>query len=165
MKKLALLAALVAALVPAAATAGGMATVGLSSLPPTDLTAGAEWAVDLTVLQHGRTPLDGLQPFVRLHGPDGAYEEFVATPTGGPGVYRAVVRFPASGTWRYEVNDGFSRTHTYAPVTVAPASSPSAFPTLLAAGAAVALALGLAAALALAVRRRRPAAQPATLGR
>ncbi|HZG36496.1 MAG TPA: FixH family protein [Gaiellaceae bacterium] len=162
MKKLVLVLAVLAALAPAAAAGGGWATVGLGSLPPDDLVAGAEWSVDLTVLQHGRTPLEHVQPVVRLHGPGGASEEFAATRTAKPGVYRAVVRFPSSGTWRFEVDDGFSQTHTYRPVTVGTASSPSSFPTLPVGGLAAALVL--VAVLLLVARRQRPRSQPATAG-
>ena len=161
MKKLVLVLAAVAALAPAAAAGGGWATVGLSSLPPQDLRAGAEWSIDLTVLQHGRTPLEHVQPVVRLHGPEGTTREFAATPAGKPGLYTAVVRFPTSGTWRYEIWDGFSQTHTYAPVVVGPAAAPASLPALPLAGFALALVLG--AALLLALRRRRFEPKPAPL--
>jgi len=64
-------AAVLAALAfPGAASAGGFATVGLSSLP--DGTApGKPWHVTLTILQHGRTPLSGLSPEVRIRSADG----------------------------------------------------------------------------------------------
>ena len=50
---------------PAAATAGGWATVSLSSTPD-DLGPGAPWSVEMTILQHGRTPLDGVEPSITL---------------------------------------------------------------------------------------------------
>jgi hypothetical protein len=159
MKKLVLVLAVLAACAPAAAGGGGWATVGLGSLPPDDLVAGAEWTVDLTVLQHGRTPLEHVQPVVRLRGPGGATERFAATPTAEAGVYRAVVRFPSSGTWRYEVDDGFSQTHTYRPVTVGAPPTAASFPTLPVGGLAAALVL---AALLLVARRQRPRSQPVT---
>jgi hypothetical protein len=169
MKKLVLVLAAIAALAtlaPAVAAGGGWATVGLSSLPPKDLAPGSVWTVDLTVLQHGRTPLEHVQPVVKLHGPDGVYKEVAATRTEKPGVYSAVVRFPSEGTWRYEIDDGFTQVHTYAPVTVRPVSSPGSFPTLPIAAAALALALTLGVALAFALRRRRaPVVRPAALGR
>lgn len=162
MKKI-LLALVAAAVLVPAASAGGWATVGLSSLPPDDLKAGGTWSFDLTVLQHGVTPLENVQPTITLVGDDGTLAgTFAATPTQKPGVYHAEVRFPATGTWRYEINDGFSRTHTFKPVDVGPASAPSSFPTVPVGG--IALALLLAAALALFVRRSRGAPQPAPLG-
>ena len=162
MKKI-LLALVAAAVLAPAATAGGWATVGLGSLPPDDLKAGSTWAVDLTILQHAKTPLDGVQPRITLLDENGAVGgSFPATPTGKPGVYHAEVRFPAAGTWRYEIHDGFSQTHTFKPVEVGPASAPTSFPTVPVGG--IAFALLLAAALALFLRGRRPAPQPAPLG-
>ena len=163
MKKI-LLALVAAAVLAPAAAAGGWATVGLSSLPPDDLTAGGTWSVDLTVLQHGVTPLENVQPTITLLGEDGAVGgTFAATPTKQPGVYRAEIRFPTSGTWRYEIHDGFSQTHTFKPVDVGPASTPSSFPTAPVGG--IVLALLLATALALFLRRSRNAPRPAALGR
>src|SRR5687768_263372 len=163
MKKI-LLALVVTAVLAPAASAGGWATVGLSSLPPDDLAAGATWDVDLTVLQHGRTPLEGVQPSISLRSDDGdVVGPFAATPTTQPGVYHAVVRFPSSGTWRYEVDDGFSQVHTFKPVEVGPGTAPSGFPTLPVAG--VGLGLLLAAALVLVLRRSRSVPQPAPIGR
>ena len=163
MKKLLLALALALLAVPAA-TAGGWATVGLSSLPD-DISAGGTWSVDMTILQHGRTPLERVDPVVRLNR-DGGSETltYAAKPTGKPGVYRAHVRFPSEGTWRYEIWDGFTQTHTYAPVEIPAAGSPSSFPTLPVTG--LALALAAAAALAVfAIRRSRSAPQPAPAGR
>ncbi len=119
---LALLLFLIAA-VPA--LAGGWATVGLSSTP-----AGAEpgkpWNVDITVLQHGTTPMQGITPFVNITGAGGETRQFAATPTDKPGVYRASVVFPTAGRWSYEIDDGFmGQRHTYPAVTVA-APAPAA---------------------------------------
>lgn len=166
MKKLVLaLAVTLAALVVPAAGAGGWATVGLSSLPPGGLKAGDEWPVDITVLQHGQTALAGVRPTITVRNlkTGAAGGTFTATPTGEPGVYHAVVRFPGSGTWGYEVYDGFTeyggaKTHTFKAVEIGAAGSGSGFPTLPV-GAAV-LGLGLLAAL-LFLRRPRPAPEPA----
>ena len=156
MKKLLLLLGAVLVLAPAA-SAGGWATAGLSSLRPAGRGAGEDWPVDVTILQHGRTALDGLHPTISVRGTDGAIRDvFPATPTGKPGVYHAVVRFPGEGTWFYEVYDGFTayggaQTHTFKPVTIGPADAPASFPTVPVAG--IALALLLAAGLVVAVRR------------
>ena len=84
-----------------AASAGGWATVGLSSLPPSGLKADQPWPVDITVLQHGQTPLAGVTPVVRIRDDGGAVvDTFTATPTGRTGVYHAVVRFPARARTR-----------------------------------------------------------------
>ena len=109
-----------AALLPAAAIAGGWATVQLSSTPKGS-EAGTPWVVNLTVLQHGVTPLAGVRPEVRIA--QGALRRsFAARPTGKTGVYRARVVFPRAGVWRWTIWDGFSREHTYAPVRIAPAA-------------------------------------------
>ena len=65
MKRMLLGLALAGLLLPTAAAAGGFATVQLSSLPAgTD--AGGTWTPTMTILQHGVTPLAGLQPAVRI---------------------------------------------------------------------------------------------------
>jgi len=100
------------------AFAGGWATVGLSSTP-SGTQPGDPWVVNMTVLQHGRTPLEGLSPTVTITNGD-ARKTFAAKPTGKPGVYRASVVFPTAGRWTYEVDDGFiSQTvHTFPPVQI-----------------------------------------------
>ena len=159
MKRLLLALALVALALPLAATAGGFATVQLSSLPAgTD--SGGTWTPELTILQHGVTPLDGMSPVVRISNDDGAAEEFAATPTGAHGTYRAEVLFPTAGTWRFEIWDGFSQTHTYAPVTIGDGGGGGSFPTVPIAGAAL-VAIALAGAAYLMLRRRRPGPTPA----
>ena len=157
MKRLLLVLAVAAVAIPVA-SAGGWATVGLSSLP-TNTPAGGTWSVDLTVLQHGRTPLEGITPVLTIANGIGETREFAGVATGKPGVYRVDVVFPASGTWSYEVWDDFSRTHTFKPVEIgAPADS---FP-YLPLGLAAALALALAGGTVLALRRRT-AAEPAAV--
>jgi hypothetical protein len=107
------------------ALAGGWATVGLSSTPA-GTQPGNPWVVNLTVLQHGRTPLEGIQPTVTIRNGD-AHKTFAAKPTGEPGVYRASVVFPTAGRWTYEVNDDFvaQQVHTFPAVEIgAPASAP-----------------------------------------
>jgi len=145
------------ALAPAA-VGGGFATVGLDS-EPSDVAAGKSWDVNMTILQHGRTPLDDVQPAVVIKRGD-VEKRFAAKPTGEPGEYRASVVFPAAGTWNYEVDDGFSATHTFGPVRIGTAGADVAppparlasvpvpaddgeaplWPWLVAAGAAAALA-------------------------
>jgi len=166
MKKLLLVLAVAAAVAVPAASAGGWATVGLSSLPPSGLEPNQAWPVDITVLQHGQTPLTGVEPAITIRNLDtGATAgPFTAKPTGKDGVYHAVVRFPAEGKWSYEVWDGFTeyggaQTHTFKPVEIAAAGSGSSFPTLPVGG--FAFAMILAAAVFLMLRRSRTAPQPA----
>ena len=167
MKKLLLVLAVAAVCVPAA-SAGGWATVGLSSLPPAGLPANQDWPVDITVLQHGQTPLAGVTPIVRIRDDGGnVVKSFTATPTGKTGVYHATVRFPAEGSYSYEVYDGFTqyggaRTHTFKPVVIGATDDGLPYWWL-------ALALGLAAVLGaattLVLRRRRPEPEPIQLRR
>ena len=110
------------------AAAGGWATVALSSLP-TGVDPGEPWNVELTVLQHGQTPLAGVKPTLMIRNNDtGARQTFVAKPTDRVGVYAVRVVFPSNGTWTYEVYDGFTRyggaqTHTFAPITIGGAAA------------------------------------------
>jgi hypothetical protein len=109
-----------------AAFAGGWATVGLSSTPA-GTQPGQPWNVNMTILQHGRTPLAGLSPTITIRNGD-ATKTFAAQPAGKTGVYRASVVFPTAGKWTYEVNDGFitGQPHTYPAVQIgAPASAPA----------------------------------------
>ena len=162
MKKLLLVVAVVASVAVPAASAGGWATVGLSSLPPTGLKAKQAWPVDITVLQHGRTPLAGVTPVVRIRDDGGKLvQSFTARPTGKTGVYHAVVQFPGEGTYSYEVYDGFTQyggaqTHTFRPVQIGTNSGPlgDSFP-YLPLGLALVLAIGLAGTTVVYLRHGR----------
>jgi hypothetical protein len=169
MRRLLPLVVLLAGLAGApAAWAGGFVTVGLSSTPD-GMEAGTPWRVDITVLQHGRTPAEGLQPAVLIRSGDTA-RTIPARPTGRAGVYRAAVAFPHAGRWEYEVRDGYSEMpHTFAAVEIAPGDGTAAVSRTPAAPpaddgpaigwlAGAALALIAAAALVATDRRRRPAA-------
>ena len=145
---------------PAAVSAGGWATVSLSSTPD-GLGKGDAWAVELTILQHGRTPLDGVEPSITLtNGATGKTVYAAAKPTGRPGVYAARAEFPSAGRWSYTVDDGFTRVHDYPPVTIDGAAAATraavadeGFPWTALLGSLLA---GLAAAsLVTLVRRRR----------
>ena len=106
---------LAALALPAAALGGGFATAGLA--PPADgIGPGDTWHAEIKLLQHGVTPLRGVQPSITIRGPE--TRTFAARPTAEAGVYVADVVFPTAGTYRYEVDDGFSQVHTFAPVVV-----------------------------------------------
>jgi hypothetical protein len=158
MRTLIALSALAAALATAGpALGGGWATVGIAPLPD-DVDAGSAWRPEITILQHGQTPLDGLAPVVRISDDGGTSQEFLAMPTEKPGVYDASVTFPEAGQWRVVVESGFGDSRlTYGPVAIGDAVTVGGegrtLPTgglVLAAALALALALG-----ALAVRRHR----------
>ncbi|HSC92911.1 MAG TPA: FixH family protein [Gaiellaceae bacterium] len=145
------------------ASAGGWATAGLSPLPPEDVSGGSTWKTTITVLQHGRTPLDGVSPTLTLRNPTtGEKQTFAATPTGEPGKYAVTVAFPESGSWEVSVWDGFTQygnpqTTTFGSVDLGAGttSSGGGFPlgwTL----SGVAAALAAALALVLLRRRSRP---------
>ena len=162
-----------ALLVAPGSNAGGWATVGLSSLP--DGTArGQPWLVDIEVLQHGRTPVQGFSPVVTIRNRESGEKRVVtATPTTRPGIYRARVVFPSAGTWSYVV-DAFGQTHSFAPVritageqTTGGGAGSGTGDELPWAALASALVAGLAAAsLTLFVnRRRRPYDQSAAAPR
>ena len=161
-------------------TPGGWATVGFDP-PPETLAPGDTWELQMTVLQHGRTPLEGVKPTVILSKEAGGEEaSFPAHPTDEPGVYRASVVLESAGEWKLVVDDGFSARHTFpavqvgkggkdaatgqvAAVNTAAAAPPSAGddgPNLLlafGAAAVAALAAGLGAAY---IQRRSGGARP-----
>jgi hypothetical protein len=158
--------AAVALAAPAAATAGGWATVELDSVPE-GLAPGEPWNVELTILQHGVTPLEGVKPRV-IVSRDGESERraFPARATSEPGVYRADVVFASAGTWTYAVDDGFVGMRTYPPVSIATSGEERVAASAGLGGAggdgpdyllafAVAAIAGLAAGLAAAAIQRR----------
>jgi hypothetical protein len=107
----------------AAAQAGCMATVGLSSTPKPGLAAGQPWIVTIRVLQHGRTPMADATPEVRIRNAAGRLFRFQAKPTTRVGSYRARVVFPRAGRYTLGVYDGFpvadcAQVHTFKPVVI-----------------------------------------------
>ena len=164
MRRLAIAIAFVGMLAAPTAHAGGWATVTLAP-PPAGLEVDETWTAQLTVLRHGRTPTDGAAPSITIRGQSGS-QTFRAKPAGTTGKYVAHVVFPTAGSWDYDVSDGltatgygYSQTHTYAPVDIAPGtgggSGLPAWPIALAA-----IALVAAGAIALVRQRgRRPATQ------
>jgi hypothetical protein len=107
----------------AAAQAGCMATVGLSSMPKANLAAGQPWNVTIRVLQHGRTPMPDAKPEVRIRNSSGKLFVFKARKTERIGSYRARVVFPRAGRYRIGVYDGFpvadcAQVHTFKSVLI-----------------------------------------------
>ena len=165
MKRLLLLAALVAGALAPAAGAGGWATVQLSSVPTDGTRAGTTLPIDITVLQHGQTPLEGVTPVFRIRdGKANVLAEYKGTPTAKPGVYHVDVTFPDEGLYNYEVYDGFTQyggaqTHAY-PVVEIGAPGAGSFPWLPVV-AGVLLAAALAALVIVFLRRSRTVPQAA----
>ncbi len=81
---------------------GGWAVITLDELP-TGVVAGEPFTIGFTVLQHGRTPMSGLEPTVTasLHKD----QEFVvhAESDGKPGHYTATLTFPKEGNWEWSI--------------------------------------------------------------
>jgi hypothetical protein len=157
--------AIVALATAGTAAAGGFATVGLNTMPPDGGGPGSTWDVTLNVLQHGVTPLSGVSPMIVIRNVDtGETQTFPATPTGEPGKYAAKVVFPSAGTWDYEINDGFSQTHTFKPIVigdgapVAGAGDGDGYSMPWAIAGAAAIVLAFAAMFLFARRPARPVA-------
>ncbi len=97
--------------------AGGWAVITLDSLP-TGVVAGEPITVGFTVLQHGITPMTGLDPTVTatLLRED----QFVvhAEAQGKPGHYAATLTFPKEGEWQWSVQ-AFSMDQVMPTLTVA----------------------------------------------
>jgi hypothetical protein len=154
----ALLLVVSAALVLAApAAAGGWATAGLGP-PDSGLGAGDTWNAQVTILQHGVTPLVGVSPVVKI-SKGGETHDFPAAPTSEAGVYLAKVEFPSEGSWTYQVDDGFSQTHSFAAVQIGAGGGDGGFTVPDWTWALAAAAAGLLV-LFLIARRPRPGAAP-----
>lgn len=160
MRYLFVLATLATALVAAAgASAGGWATVGVEPMPA-GIGPGEPWDPEITILQHGQTPLTDLSPTITItRDGTGESRQFVATETDEPGVYTARVVFPEEGSWRIVADSTFGDSRlTFGPVVVeqpggAVGGSGDEFPVLpLLAGLA---GLGIAAAAAFGLVRQR----------
>jgi hypothetical protein len=152
MRKLLIGLAFAALALPAGAAAGGWATAGVGP-PPGDIGPGDTWNARITLLQHGVTPLDGVQPTVMISS-GSSEKSFRAKPTGEPGVYVAKVVFPSAGRWTYRVDDDFSQVHSFAPVAIGAGGESGGFPTLTVTSVFLAL-IGIAFALYLLARRVR----------
>ncbi len=117
MRRLLLAVGLLLVIAPAA-HAGGWATVELSSTPA-GTAPGAPWDVNITVLQHGVTPLNDVNPAVTIASGDATKTFAASRPPDRATTARAVV-FPTAGRWKYAVDDGFisEEPHTYPPVQI-----------------------------------------------
>jgi len=158
------------ALSAASATAGGWATVALSSTPD-EVGPGGTWVVSMDIRQHGVTPMKGewVKPAMIVNG-----KRYPAEFTGRDGIFRAEIPLPKTGEVVYAADDGFSQTHEFPPVSFdgieAPAAPAPSTPALsggddgwLIGGlAALSLLAGLGAAVWRPRRRGRRTAAPIT---
>jgi hypothetical protein len=123
MRYLVAVATIAAALIASSsASAGGWATVGLDPPFPPGTGPGEPWDTNMTILQHGQTPLTGLHPTITITLEDtGRTETFAATETDTPGVYAASVVFPEAGPWMIVADSTFGESRlTYGPVLIEP---------------------------------------------
>jgi hypothetical protein len=146
-----------AALVAVSAAPAKEAMVTLASKPPRDMSAGTPWSTNITVMEDGDRPSASAPAVMLLNLRTGAQIELGTTPTGEPGVYHAVVRFPAAGDWRYSVRDTASdRIYEFPPLVVGPApSGGDGLPAWPLVGAAIFVAVALSGAALLVLRRQR----------
>lgn len=165
MRRLLIGLTLAALALPAGATAGGWATAGVT--PPNDgVGPGDTWNAQITILQHGMTPLNGVSPTVTIRQ-GSTVKTFKATPAGEPGKYVAKVVFPSGGNWNYEVYDGFTQyggaqTHHFPAIAIGSGADDGGFPVLTTT-AVIALILALGLLGYVLARRVRPrAAAPTT---
>lgn len=89
-------------LVAAPVFAGGWAVITLDELP-TDIVAGEPLTVGFTVLQHGKTPMNDLDPTVIAMLNKEAQFVVNAEPEGKPGHYTATLTFPKEGEWQWSI--------------------------------------------------------------
>jgi hypothetical protein len=118
------LVAMFALVFAAPAAAGGWATAELA--PPQGIRAGDTWTATITILQHGRTPLDGVKPKLIVSDGKGLNRSAPARWTGEAGTYEAKVKLQHAGFWHYAVYDGFTQyggqqTHPFPAFEVEPA--------------------------------------------
>jgi cytochrome c2 len=82
--------------------AGGWAVITVDELP-TGVVAGKPTTIGFTVLQHGKTPLSGIDPTITATLSKS--ESFVvhAEEEGKPGHYIATLTFPTEGAWEWSI--------------------------------------------------------------
>lgn len=99
--------------------AGGWAVITLDELP-SNVVAGEPLTIGFTVLQHGRTPMTGLDPTVTANLDKDAQFVVNAEPEGEPGHYTATLNFPKEGEWGWSIQ-AFTMDLTMPMLSVAPA--------------------------------------------
>src|SRR5262245_46119942 len=114
------LAGLLSLLVAAVASAGGWAQVSTKSVP-VDPPAGQETTINLTMLQHGRTPVSwpGLI-VIATDAVSGKTVSAKAEATGATGSYVAKLVFPTEGQWTLSFVSNDLVMEGSVPLTVAP---------------------------------------------
>jgi mono/diheme cytochrome c family protein len=148
------------------ARAGGWAVISLENLPA-GVRSGQSFTVRFTVLQHGVTPLSGLEPMIEVENTaTGTRLSFAAQSGTTAGLYEASLTLPEAGEWAWSIA-AFTMVQPMPAISVKPgpalpagspkpaASGNSPLPQLL-----VSLAAGLSAVILLAaafgLRRSAP---------
>lgn len=120
MKRLALVAAFLAALAaPATALGGGMGAFALSG-PDRGIKAGDVWVAQLRVVGCAGIPMD-VVPTVAITSDSGRKLTFRGRAAGAAGKYTARVVFPSAGKWSYQVAIWGVTQDVHGPFLVAPA--------------------------------------------
>jgi mono/diheme cytochrome c family protein len=96
------LALLLSLLVAVPAFAGGWAVIVLDELP-TNVVAGEPLTIGFTVLQHGKTPMDGLEPTITAVLSKDEQFKVIVKPYGAPGHYAVDFTFPKKGDWNWSI--------------------------------------------------------------
>jgi hypothetical protein len=106
------------------ALAGGWAVITVDRLPG-NVEAGKPFEVGFTVLQHGRTPMGGLDPEISARNPV-THQTFsaVAGPAGKTGHYVAVVTLPSEGYWDWSI-EAFTANQPMPQIFVGPPAGSS----------------------------------------
>ena len=144
-----------------AAFAGGWAITSMDELPG-EFRAGETYQLGYTILQHGKTPVDGAETeIIARNAATGETLRFVGQADGKPGHYVADVTFPESGSWTWSVTQGDFAVHELGELSVAAMAATPATASLpiwgLGLAAATAIALGVFATQLMAILRRRAA--------
>lgn len=150
MRRLALFAAVAAALAaPSAAFAGGMGAFALHG-PSPNVKAGDTWLAQLRVVACMGAPVNTV-PTVAITNGSGERLTFRGEKADGKGRYVAHVVFPSAGEWSYEITALGYVLDRRGPFAVRPAKQPSRMLAALPPLGAVLIVLGTG----LILRRRR----------
>lgn len=104
--------------------AGGWAVIMLDEIP-TGVVAGEPLTIGFTVLQHGKTPMEGLDPTITVTSSNSESFMVHAKPEGETGHYAATLTFPAEGNWTWSIR-AFSMEQVMPALSVAASSATSA---------------------------------------
>jgi len=106
--------------------AGGWAVITLDQLP-TNVVTDEPLDIGFTVLQHGKTPLNDLNPTVTARLTKSESFVVYAKPDGKPGHYTATLTFPNEGNWEWSIQ-AFSMDQPMPVLQVAAGSNSTTVP-------------------------------------